>query len=214
MTAFAILLAGDVVPTDRLRRQIAGTRVIAADSGIRHAAILTVTPELWVGDFDSADDGDHDEHRQVPRLTFPASKDRTDGEIAIEEAQKRGAKSLLLVGAFGGRTDQAVGHMAMAIRLGQQGYDVRLTSGREEAIPLGPAPVTMTLAPHIPFSVLGFGDLEGLTLEGVRWPLSGVDIPFGSTLTLSNIAEGPVTASVAKGLALLIAQVGSRTDGE
>lgn len=54
MSTFVILLGGDLVVTDRLKRQIAGARILAADSGIRHAAALGVEPELWLGDFDSA----------------------------------------------------------------------------------------------------------------------------------------------------------------
>ena len=56
MTTFTVLLAGDITPTTRLAAQIAGTRIIAADSGMRHAAALRVVPELWLGDFDLAVD--------------------------------------------------------------------------------------------------------------------------------------------------------------
>ena len=54
MTCFAILLGGDLTVTPRLKSQIRGARVIAADSGMMHAAALHIMPELWVGDFDSA----------------------------------------------------------------------------------------------------------------------------------------------------------------
>ena len=53
MSTFVILLGGDLVVTERLRQQIAGARILAADGGIRHAAALGVDPELWLGDFDS-----------------------------------------------------------------------------------------------------------------------------------------------------------------
>ena len=54
-TSFTLLLGGSLTVTDRLRALTNGSRVIAADSGMRHAADLGVTPELWVGDFDSSD---------------------------------------------------------------------------------------------------------------------------------------------------------------
>ena len=98
MTNFTVLLAGDITPTARLAAQIAGTRIIAADSGMRHAAVLGVVPELWLGDFDSASDPLLADYGEVPRLVFPAAKSMTDGELAVEEALQRGATGLVLVG--------------------------------------------------------------------------------------------------------------------
>ena len=54
MNRFLILLGGDLVRTPRLDAQAAGARVIAADSGIRHAHARGVSPELWGGDFYSS----------------------------------------------------------------------------------------------------------------------------------------------------------------
>jgi thiamine pyrophosphokinase len=55
MSRFTILLGGDLTVTPRLAGQIAGTRIVAADSGLLHAGPLKVAPELWVGDFDSTE---------------------------------------------------------------------------------------------------------------------------------------------------------------
>jgi thiamine pyrophosphokinase len=128
MTRFAILLGGDLVVTPRLSRQLAGARVIAADSGMRHAAALGLTPELWTGDFDSVEEGLRAFHADVPMEIFPPEKDQTDGEIAVDAALKRGARELVLVGAFGGeRADHAWLHLAAALRLAETGMFEGLT---------------------------------------------------------------------------------------
>ena len=133
MTTFAILLGGDLVATPRFRELVADARPIAADSGIKHAASLPIEPELWVGDFDSADAIHVETYRHVKRLEFPSDKDKTDGEIAVDEALKLGASKLVFVGAFGGkRTDHMFLHMTLALRLAGKNIEVVLTDGLQE----------------------------------------------------------------------------------
>lgn len=209
MSLFVILLGGDLTVAARLLTQIAGARIIAADSGIRHAATLGLTPELWVGDMDSVDAADADRWRDVAIERHPVDKDLTDGELAAEAALARGATALLLVGAFGGeRADHAFLHMTSAIRLAERGVAVRLSSGGEEGWPVLPGETTGDLPPGSLFSLLPFTDLAGLSIDGAKWPLAGRDVPFGSSLTLSNVATGPLRIRLAAGRALLVARIG------
>lgn len=137
MSTFTLLLGGDLVRTPRLDAQLAGTRVIAADPGIRHADMLGLVPELWVGDFDSAPASLPPHLARVPKERFPAEKDKTDGELAVAIALQSGATKLVLAGAFGGaRADHAFLHLALAVRLAEDGVDVLLTSGAQEGVPL------------------------------------------------------------------------------
>lgn len=206
MSLFVILLGGDLVPTPRLRQQIADSRFVAADSGIRHAEKLGVEPEIWVGDFDSSDPADYARHAGVPRKAYPAGKDVSDGEIAIEEALARGASQLVLAGAFGGpRADHAHLHLVIAMALAERGIPVTLTSGTQEGWPLLPGTRVFDLPFGTLFSVSPFGDLEGLSITGAAWPLENVRLPFGSSLTLSNRVDGRLVIGLAAGRALLIA---------
>lgn len=205
MTRFTILLGGELTITPRLMRQIEGTRVIAADAGMVHAAALGIVPELWLGDFDSAGSELVIAYRDVPRRSYPAAKDKTDGALAIEEALALGATELVLVGGFGGQADHALGHFGQLLGLARAGVKVMMTSGNEEAYAVTTGELSLDLAAGTRLSLIPFSDLEGLDLDGVRWPLVKRDVPLGSTLTLSNVAEGPVHIALAKGYAIAVA---------
>lgn len=207
MSLFLILLGGELTVTPRLKRQISGARVIAADSGMKHAAALGVEPELWVGDFDSSDAALQSQHPHIPRLAFPEDKASTDGDLAIEEALQRGATRLVLVGALGGRrSDHAAHHQMKMLALAQRGIDVFLTSGDEEAWPLRQGRQALDLPNGTIFSVIAFETLKGLSLEGVRWPLDNADVDFGSSLTVSNEVTGAFFASIRTGRAAILAR--------
>ncbi len=211
MTPFptwTILLAGDLVPTPRLRGQLENSRFIAADAGMRHAAVLEVTPEVWIGDFDSAPGRvAHDVPEETARHVHPRDKDLTDGALAVAHALDAGARRIILAGAFGGRTDHVLAHMAQLLELAGRDVDVLATSGLEEAWPLLPGrPMTIDLPPGSTFSLFGFGPLGGVGIDGARWPLEGADVPFASTRTLSNVAEGPIRVEITSGAGLVLAR--------
>ena len=204
MLKFAILLGGDVTPTPRLAAQLAGARVIAADSGMAHAVTLGVTPELWVGDFDSAGTALEEAYRDTPRHVFPAAKDATDGEIAVDEALRQGATDIILVGAFGGQFDHAIAHATQLVGLAERGVKAFATSGTEEAWPLLNSLSLWQLAKGARVSIIGLSALKALSIIGVRWPLNRRDVPMGSTLTLSNEATGDVAITLEQGRALVL----------
>lgn len=206
MSRFIILLGGKLTRTPRLDAQMAGARVIAADAGIGHAAMLGVIPELWIGDFDSSPSDLPPDLANVPQMRFEADKDKTDGELAVAEALSRGATSLVLAGAFGGpRADHAFLHAALAIRRAKEGLSVLVTSGTQEGSPLLPGSRDFDFEDGTMFSILGFSHLSGLTVIGAKWPLDSVEVPFGSSLTISNEVRGDLRISLAVGRAMLLA---------
>jgi thiamine pyrophosphokinase len=205
--AFVILMGGPLTPTDRLLGQLSGARVIAADGGMRHARPLGLTPELWVGDFDSTPDALIAEWPDVHREPYPSAKNETDGEIAVATALERGATRLILAGALGGeRSDHAFMHLLYAAKLAEQGIELLLTSGEEEAYPLLPGTVEIDLPQGSLFSILGLDTLSGLSIANARYPLTDFHLPFGSSRTVSNVAEGTVRFTLSSGRALILAR--------
>ncbi|RCL01426.1 MAG: thiamine pyrophosphokinase [Candidatus Tokpelaia sp. JSC085] len=207
MTAFTILLGGTVVPTIRLKSQIANTIVIAADSGIRHAKLLELEPILWVGDFDSTSKNMKRNHRLIPKNLFPREKNMTDGEIAVHTAMKKGATRLVLCGAFGGeKTDHVFFHMTIAIALAERHIPVMLTSGSEEGWPLVAGHYTFDFPNKTAFSIVAFSSLESLSIHGAKWPLHSRSLDFGSSRTLSNTVSGKLSISLQSGKGLLLSR--------
>ena len=176
--------------------------VVAADGGLRHAAALGVRVDAWVGDFDSSGGLTS----EAPREAHPRDKDRTDAELALELARARGATSATVWGAFGGRFDHTLALALLVVRASAAGFAMTLQSGDEAGYPLLPGtPVALNAAPGQTLSVLALDDLTGLSLAGVRWPLTGTDVPSGSGWTVSNEAlGGVVTARLEAGRALLL----------
>lgn len=205
MTAW-ILVGGRLVLTPALAALPRPDLVVAADGGAQHAAALRVPVDVWVGDFDSSGGLEVD----APREVHPTAKDETDAELAVRAARERGATQLVFLGAFGGRFDHAAALALGAVRLAREGLAVTLHSGDESGHPLLPGQaLSLDLPPGTLLSVLALGDLRGLRLSGVRWPLSGADVPLGSGWTLSNEARGgPVTAALEGGYALLTVRWG------
>lgn len=204
---FVVLLGGALALTPRLAADIAGARVVAADGGMRHASTLGVTPEIWVGDFDSTPPALLEAWAGVERQPYPAAKNETDGAIAVSVAIERGARKIMLAGALGGeRSDHALMHLLHAVSLAEGGLAIKLTSGEEEAWPLLPGNREIDLPKGSLFSILGLSPLSGLFIGNVRYPLNDFSLPFGSPRTISNVAEGPIRLSLASGRAILIAR--------
>ena len=123
MNAF-IYTGGECDYTNIAEKPAADDLVIAADSGWRHATALRVKPSVLLGDFDSLDGGNgipDDVPDDVEILTVPAEKDFTDTQMAVDEARKRGAKHITIIGGLGGRLDHTLSCLAILEDLWEKG---------------------------------------------------------------------------------------------
>ena len=188
------------------RYPIQNAWVIAADGGRRTAEQLGLTVRWYVGDGDSGGCAEG-----VPGTVLPAEKDLTDLEAAIQFALERGCPTLYLWGVSGGRADH---HLANLHLLEQ------IKRADTEGILLDPVNEVRCLLPgrydisnHPPYRYLGLIPLDsrltGVSLQGVKYPLSNATLSRGSTLTVSNeILPGKnATISIETGTALLVRSI-------
>jgi len=218
----AIILAdGDVAARTRLDAawpgwERPGAVVIAADGGARHAASLGLTIDLWVGDGDSL--GDEGlaglAAAGVPMERAPVDKDESDTELAVRAALDRGADTLILVGVLGGpRLDHALANLGLLALPELEGRDTVLLAAdvriRQLHAPSdgGPAGVILDGRVGDLVSLLPVGaDAEGVTTDGLRYPLRDEVLRVGRTRGLSNVRTATMATVTLRSGRLLVAE--------
>ena len=146
--------------------------LLAADGGARYLAGLGATPEAVVGDFDSLDEETAEKLRAagVELVRHPVRKDVTDGELAVDEALRRGAGEVLLAGATGA-LDHTLGHLAILRRLATRGIAARLVAPDLSAtVLIAPAAVALDAPAGARVSLAPAGEAATVTLDRPRLP--------------------------------------------
>ena len=207
MTAW-ILAGGPLVPSGRLRRATEGaTLVVAADGGLRHAATLGLTPSVVVGDMDSVESAALQRWHGVPTEHHPTDKDATDLELAAAYAVRHGARSLRVVGAFGGRLDQTLAATMIASGWAEAGLDVALVDGTTEVWPVASGGSRVL---HVPrgtvFSLLSVTEHASVGVRGARYEHAALHLPRGVGLGTSNVTTSCTHVDVHQGTVLIVVQ--------
>ncbi len=165
--------------------------IIAADGGANHCTRLAVTPDILLGDLDSIDAKILNVYEQdgITIHRHPKQKDATDLELALDLAKEKGAQTVWLVGALGGRWDMSLANVMLAAGERYQDQHIFLLAGNCSMHILHPGKEhTISGAPGQKVSVLPLkGDACGVTLHGFTYPLADQTIPFGSSRGVSNI---------------------------
>ncbi len=203
----AIFAAGELLDLDRVRALVGQPDlVICADGGLRHAQALGLRVDLLVGDFDSLDGAALADARAAGMaiVQVPVEKDRTDSQIALEEALRRGADEILLTGGSGTRLDHTLSNVLLLPRCpvpvtmtdGKSVVRV-LRDGQTLEVPRA-AGAYLSLVPLTPA-------VTGVTVTGVHWPLEGATLRWGESLGISNrVVDAAARVSVGAGCLLVI----------
>jgi thiamine pyrophosphokinase len=190
--------------------------VIAADGGARHAAVLGVTLDLWVGDGDSIGEPALAALAAagVPLERARPDKDESDTELAIVAAIRLGASGIVILGALGGgRIDHALANIDL---LALPDLDARVATILDARARIGliraPGPDGGVVERRLIgrrgdlVSLLPVGPgVEGVTTDGLAYPLVDEPLAMGRTRGLSNVrlaAEARV--AVRRGLLLVV----------
>ena len=162
--------------------------IIAANGGVRHLQEMGLTPDLIIGDLDSADIKLIDSLVQGGARTIRhrADKDETDLELALLYAQQYFDEPILVFGATGGRIDHSLANLMLLahpdllnlnISYIDLAYRIWIVHGFTSIT--GEPGDIISLIPVNGKAFVG-------TTSGLRWPLNNETLDFGLTRGVSN----------------------------
>lgn len=164
----------------------AGDHVIAADGGLRHTRKLGITPDTVLGDFDSL--GFTPEGANV----FPVEKDDTDAMLAVRRGLQLGYREFLLYGSLDGpRLDHTVANFQTLQYLADHGAVGYLIGNTTMVTVVKDGSISFPAGATGTVSVFCMGpDAQGVTLEGLYYPLQNGTLIPGFPLGVSNHFTG------------------------
>ena len=204
MSRCVILSAGPVEDSERLRPLLkTDDWFIAADGGGRLAAALGVKPAVLVADFDSSAPPDTGGDTEIVRL--PMEKDWTDTQAAAMLALDRGYRDFLLLGCTGGRLDHTLANIAVLLYLLRRGADALMADERNFLRLYGPGRYRVDRRAGYKLSLFPYGgEVEGITVKNVRYPLEKARLTPDNSLGVSNeFLENPAEISFDKGVLMV-----------
>jgi len=181
--------------------------LIGADGGARHIMALGLMPHFVIGDLDSLTEDDMYElgSADVRVDQYPANKDETDLELAIQYALQLDFSSIVVVAALGGRMDQTLGNISLLTDLVMSNVDIRFDDGVEELFFCrNQAQVKGNIGDIISL-VPWNGDVSGVRTTGLKWPLRGETLFSYKTRGISNeMMNDTATIQIKSGLLLIV----------
>ena len=171
--------------------------VICADSGYDRAKAFGINPDIVIGDMDSTLE------KEIPfeKITYPARKDFTDSELAVNYAKEKDLDSVLMFGMIGTRMDHSLANISLLSGLKNAviidaNNEIYFSDGKFTLS--GRIGDTISIIPHKE-------DVLVAKSKGLDYPLFDTTIKCGTTLGVSNVmTENECEIEIEKGSAFII----------
>lgn len=176
--------------------------IVCADGGVRHARACGLHPDLVIGDFDS---GTLPADCEVIRLK--PEKDDSDLMCCVREVIRRGADTIWIACASGGRIDHFLANLFLLEYLDRRGIRALFFDSRNRVRFHGGGPQRYTADPA--YRYVGIipldAQLRGVTLRGLKYPLTDADLDRASVISISNEAvSAEYSIAIKDGRALVV----------
>lgn len=188
-------------PTKGLDKELVKGFVIAADRGLDVALEAGITPDLVVGDFDSAKSA---VPKGVECIKVSPVKDDTDAMLAADFALKYGCTELRFFCALGGRIDHTVANIQMLYHFKIRGISGALFGDDTKLFLMSDEIVSVPKFDGY-LSVFAYEKTAVVTEKGVKYPITNHPLTNDMPTGVSNeIIDDNAEITVHSGTALVL----------
>lgn len=177
--------------------------IICADKGYEFALKNKITPNIIVGDFDSAP---YPDNVNCEIVKLPTVKDDTDLNYAVKLAKDKGFKSFVLTGVTGGRLDQTYATIFTMNFILKSGAQVTVIDNNVKLY-ITNDNLTIPMPRYdCHLSVFPIGEMaEGVDISGAKYTLNNATLTNDFPLGVSNeFSDNAVTVNVKSGTLLIM----------
>ena len=158
--------------------------ILCADGGYSIAAEMGITPDLVIGDFDSVKSAIPDE---IKTIKLPAEKDDTDTMACVKYAINHDFKEIIIIGGIGGRFDHTIANLQCLYYGIINGTNIELRDEKNIVSMHFPSTIQVKKNKDFKLSIFAFSEIcEGITLDGLKYPLSNYTLKQSFPLGISN----------------------------
>ncbi|KAA0547980.1 thiamine diphosphokinase [Bacillus sp. BGMRC 2118] len=182
---------------------------IGVDRGLLYLLNQGIIPIKGIGDFDSVSKVEMEWLNTTYKefMLSPAEKDETDLELALNWAIEQKPSKIIVFGATGGRLDHGLSNIQLLLKGFKYKLDIEIIDVQNSVKLVEPGTHLLTKEHRYKYvSFLPFShEVIGITITGVKYPLTNVDINWGTTLCVSNeIIEESGTFSFKQGIVIMV----------
>ena len=176
--------------------------VICADGGLDNALLIGINPKVVIGDMDSIQSDIISEYTVVQ---YPAAKNQTDTQLAIDYAIKQGCREIVLLCSMGGRIDHSLANIMLLKYIFERKAEGMILT-HDQRICLITSETVLKRGTGDLVSLIPITDkVEGVFTSGLRYRLANETLIQGDTRGISNeFCEVKANVSIKSGILLAI----------
>ncbi len=203
-----IIANGKKPEKEFLKEHLKGSElVIAVDGAAKTLREYGLNADICIGDFDSVDPSDikYQEDLGAEIISYESEKDDTDTLLAVDEAIKRGAGEITILGALGFRFDHSFANALLLARALENNVKAVI---KDESNTIFAAKGRVELEGKKGGIVSILPLTKGTVADkscGLKYPLKNLKLPLGRPLGVSNEMTGGKASFIIKsGIALVV----------